>query len=325
MKPNFWPPALLSLAFLFCFPEIINAQKPIAYKTRYEYGQRLEPKNKILVGAGQANHVSFNEFVKASDSVALPSIYMDYFGLDKFTNEQINKHIKIWESYPWPIIPQIGLAMTHDGKPEKHYEQKVANGLLDSQIVVFSNVLSNYKGNIMIRLGYEFNGHWNGYQPDSFKLAYNRVAKVLREKLGDRLALVWCMALDGDRHDYMNFYPGDTFVDWWSVDVFGEKHFTHKALQPFLDSAHGHKRPVLIGESTPRRISVQMGKESVKRWFQPYFSMMANNPGIKGFSYIYWDWSKTRWTDWGNGCFGQNPDTKKFMIQELKKSIFQSR
>jgi hypothetical protein len=106
------------------------------------------------------------------------------------------------------------------------------------------------------------------------------------------------------------------------VDVFGEKHFNHKALQPFLDSAHAHRRPVLIGETSPRRISVQLGKESVQRWFRPFFEMMASNAGIKGFSYIYWDWSKTRWSDWGDGRFGENEETKAFVIQELKKPIF---
>ena len=313
--------------FLFVFSLAIAtkslAQKTIEYLPRYEYGQRLEPKNKIISGAGQAGIQYFNEFIQASDSVVKPEILMDYYGLEKPNFKHLEEAMQKWKSYPWPVIPQIGLAMTHDGNPEKHYEQAIAEGKLDKNIEDFANMLSKYEGNVMVRLGYEFNGHWNGYRPDSFKLAYQRVAKVLREKLGERLALVWCMAIDGDRHDFANFYPGDEYVDWWSVDIFGEKHFTHPALKPFLEEAHKHKKPVLIGECTPRKVSVQLGQESVNRWFRPFFELMASQPGIKGFSYIYWDWSKTRWAEWGDGRFGENPITKKFVVSELKKKVFQ--
>jgi len=312
-------------SFLHLYSNVANAQPELVYKPRAEYFQRLEPNGKILVGAGQASFSAFDDFISASDSVAYPNIYMDYAGLDIFQKEKMKTSINKWMAYPFKIIPQIGLAMTHDGNPEKHFEHLVAKGLLDSNIEVFAKEVSKYPGKVMIRIGYEFNGHWNGYKPDSFKLAYIRVAKVLRRVMNNRVAFVWCMAIDGDRHDYMNFYPGDEFVDWWSVDIFGEKHFTHPALKPFLESAHKHKKPVLIGESTPRKVSVQLGTESVQKWFYPYFKLMAENPGIKGFSYIYWDWNKTRWADWGDGRFGENAETKKFVIGELKKEIFQSK
>jgi hypothetical protein len=292
------------------------------YKQRHEYKQTLEPEGKILTGAGQSNLASYENFVSACDSSIFPDIYMDYFNLDNWKKERLENKIRDWQKFPWPVIPQIGLAMTYDGEPEKHFEKKVAEGLYDSTITAFAEGLQAWKGNLMIRLGYEFNGHWNGYEAEPFKSAYRRVAHILRKKFGDRLALVWCMALDGDNHDFMAFFPGDDVVDWWSVDVFGEKHFSHKALQPFLDSAHAHKRPVLIGECSPRKVPVQLGQESVDRWFSPFFKMMADNPGIKGFSYIYWDWSKTRWADWGNGRFGENPLVKAYVLGELKKEVF---
>jgi hypothetical protein len=247
---------------------------------------------------------------------------MDYDNLDNWKKEKLENKIGRWKQYPWIMIPQIGLAMTYDGNPEKHYEQRVAEGRYDSSIQLYANTLATYPGQIMLRLGYEFNGHWNGYEPENFVKAYRRVASILKEKLGKRLALVWCMALDGDKHDFMSYFPGDDVVDWWSVDVFGEKHFVHPILKPFLDSAHAHRRPVLIGECTPRRVSVQLGKESIERWFRPFFELLAENPGIKGISYIYWDWSKTRWTDWGDGRFGENAEVKKFVLEELKKPIF---
>jgi hypothetical protein len=310
------------LVLLLLLQPVSTVFSQISYKPRKEYNQKLEPKGGIWVGAGQSGKNAFTEFTTASDSVKLPYFYMDYVGLDKFDTVKFRSRIRDWKSFPWKVVPQLGLSMTYDGKPKLHYEDKVAAGLYDNQIDLLAEELAKFSGPVMVRLGYEFNGHWNGYQPESFRKAYRHVAEKLRKKLGQNLSLVWCAALDGENHDFEAFYPGDDVVDWWGIDVFGEKHFKHPALAPFLEKADKHGRPVLIGECSPRRLSVQLGKESVEKWFQPFFQMLADNPGIKGISYIYWDWSKTPWADWGDGRFGKNQETKSFVIGELQNPIF---
>lgn len=297
-------------------------QQSDSYLPRHRYFQNGEPENEILIGAGQANLASFLEFAGATDSLYLPEIYMDYVNLKQISKDKISARVAGWKKVNWEIIPQIGLSMTFDGEPERRFEHEVDAGALDSNIVILGRTLAQFQGKMMIRLGYEFNGHWNGYIAKDFIPAYRRVAQMLRTHLGDKLILVWCMALDGSQHNFMDFFPGDDVVDWWSVDVFGETHFRHPALKPFLDSAHAHKRPVLIGECTPRKIPVQLGQESVDRWFKPFFNMIAQNPGIKGFSYIYWNWAKTPWSDWGDGRFGKNEVVKSYVNNELKNPIF---
>jgi hypothetical protein len=317
---RFFGTGLLGLGLSFLIPWTCLSQ--IVYKSRKEYQQKHEPSGGIWVGAGQAGKNSFAEFTAACDSVKLPYLYMDYVGLDKLDTAKLRTRIRNWQSFPWKVMPQIGLSMTYDGKAELHYEDKVAAGLYDAEIDMLTTELGRFSGPVMIRLGYEFNGHWNGYQPESFRKAYRHVAGKLRKALGSNLSLVWCAALDGDRHDFEDFYPGDDVVDWWGIDVFGANHFQHPALAPFLKQADQHHRPVLIGECSPRRVSVQLGKESVEKWFKPFFQMLAENPGIKGISYIYWDWSKTPWADWGDGRFGTNPETRAFVTQELRNPIF---
>jgi hypothetical protein len=300
---------------------LATARSAIKYLRREEYGMPLEPKGRILTGAGQGSIESFADYSAHVPHSRAPGLYMDYAGLNR--PEHLRKRVATWKTLMPGTIIQLGLSMTQDGDPAKHYEDKVARGQFDGAIDETIDVLKETRRPLLVRIGYEFNGKWNGYQPADYRRAFRRVAERLRKGLGTRIALAWCFSLDDQNIDFMTFYPGDDVVDWWCVDIFGENHFTHRALAPFLQAAHEHRRPVLIGEATPRKVSVQLGNESVRRWFEPFFKLLADNPGIKGFSYIYWDWStKPRWKDWGDGRFGENPATLRYFNTQLGNPIF---
>ncbi|MEI6645306.1 MAG: glycosyl hydrolase [bacterium] len=293
----------------------------LTFLPREEYNMPLEAKGKIITGAGQGSMESFLQYTKQVDPCRYPGLYMDYASLMQL--EKLEKRVKGWNTLKPGTIIQLGLSMTQDGKPELHFEHKVAKGEMDVQLNELVRVLKGTKHPILVRIGYEFNGKWNGYEPEPYRKAFRRVAERLRAGLGKQVAFAWCFSLDDNKNnDFMSYFPGDDVVDWWSVDVFGEDHYTHKELKPFLEAAHQHRRPVLIGESTPRKVSVQLGEDSVRRWFKPYFTLLAENPGIKAFSYIYWDWSKTRWSTWGDGRFGENPAVKAYFNSQLQNPIF---
>jgi hypothetical protein len=287
-------------------------------KPRVHFGAKLEPEG-ILVGAGQANKNSFDEFTKAVGPGLEPVIYMDYLGLKKENlASRFQEKAAAWNASNMLTIPQIGLSMTTDGKPELHYEQDVIAGKHDQAIESLVAELERYNRPVYLRLGYEFNGHWNGYESENFKLAWIKVAKAIRARFLN-VALVWCFAPDGTNKNFMPFYPGDEWVDWWAVDLFSEKHFADSSTKAFMDSALVHRKPVMIGESTPRRVSVDLGQESWNRWFVPYFNFMRQHPHVKGFSYINWNWAGTNWPDWGNGRLQDNELVRKKFIKEISR------
>jgi hypothetical protein len=239
-----------------------------------------------------------------------PLLYMDYVGLE----------LPVWaihawcanlaqqlQQYPGWMIPQIGLSMTVDGQPGRHYEQRVAAGEFDAAITALCVGLKVIDRPAIIRIGYEFNGQWNGYQPQAYIAAWRRIAAAVRRHGLEEVALAWCYAPDGNDKDFSKYYPGDEYVDWWSIDLFATKHFTANDTTAFMQAALAAGFPVLIGESTPRGIGVLAGEDSWRRWFEPYCAFLARWPHIKATSYIAWDWSLyPQWRDWGDARLWKN-------------------
>ncbi len=310
--------------FSFCLPFFLAAEVTLAqqnYTPRHYYKAKFEPRKKVLSGAGQSKP-AFKEYVSAMDNSTRPAIYMLYVSLKNANfNEWYKKQKAILDEYPWMLMPQIGLSMTRDGKPEEHYEDKVAQGLYNENIKQFCLAIKEWGIPCYIRIGYEFNGRWNGYNPATYKEAFIKIAKAFKTYKVENAALLWCFATDGNA-DFTSYYPGDEYVDWWSIDLFSETHFTDPKTLAFLDSAMAHKKPVMIGESTSRKVNVQDGEKSWDRWFKPYFNLIQTNANIKGFCYINWDWSTTSWSDWGDGRIEINPIIKSNFQKEMTSDLY---
>lgn len=229
------------------------------------------------------------------------------------------KEILLEETRPY-LMPQIGLGMTKDGSPEEHYEHQVAKGHHDESLEILAKALKDIGRPSFLRIGYEFNGPWNGYQPVSFIAAWKYVVKFLKSRKVD-FASVWCWAKEGDP-DFMKFYPGDEFVDWWGIDLFSTSHLDPE--DPFYEEAHKHQKPVMIGESTARYVGTLDGQKSWDQWFRPYFETIRNQPGIKAFCYINWKWDRfPQWHDWGDCRLQMNPVVGEQYRREISNPIYQ--
>jgi hypothetical protein len=79
----------------------------------------------------------------------------------------------------------------------------------------------------------------------------------------------------------------------------------------------------MIGESTPMGVGVNDGQQSWDKWFAPYFQLIRDNPGIKAFCYINWDWSKyPQWNDWGDARLQQNPEIADLYKKEMSIPLY---
>ena len=126
----------------------------------------------------------------------------------------------------------------------------------------------------------------------------------------------------------MNYYPGDEYVDWFSDDLFGVRFFTGRnnpkiITKAFCVEAEKHKKPLMIGESSPAKVGVDNGEESWNKWFKLYFEWISKHPIIKAFCYINWDWGKDwKKPDWLNGRIEENEVVLKNFLNELKKDRY---
>jgi hypothetical protein len=197
--------------------------------------------------------------------------------------------------------------------------RSVNSGQMDDQIRKLATRLREVHRPVFLRIGYEFDGPWNAYEPADYLRAFQRIVSIFRGRRieGKRIepvqnvAFVWHSAAwkTYRNHPLSAWYPGDHYVDWIGVSWFGDgtddaKKISERARAAVLAFARLHGKPLMIAESTPRKYYPPTRTESWTRWYAPIFRWIADND-IKGFSYINQNWEAQQM--WGN------PDCKSEM------------
>ena len=252
-------------------------------------GHRLTPiDGSIIHCAGQTNQDfsdgdGFTGYSNYLNGTTRPSMYMIYSALNGMNVEWFNELNSILNGFGPNQYTGVQLGLWFSGMADQ-----VANGEMDGYINAMINGIQLIERPFLIRIGYEFNGEWNNYPPNSYKQAYIRITNMLRSNnfTNEYVATVWDYSTDAQNLNYMEWYPGDEYVDWWGVNIFSGPSGPTSNLVTSLGF------PVLLGESTPRFTGVNNGEISWNSWFQGYFYSLIFNQtnGIRGFCYINWNW-----------------------------------
>lgn len=288
------------------------------FTPRLNFGRRLEPAGDVVLhGAGQSP-AAFHSY-DAAVGTTKPILYMSYVSFRDDLPAYFAALRQELDSFSGsPLVPQIGLYMNGGGLGEHAvgaYDEAVAGGAYDSQIEQFCVGLKTLNRPAFIRIGFEFNGSWNGYRPEPYKRAWRRIVEALRRENLTQVAAVWCYCpLPSSREqpgridrDYEPFYPGDDVVDWWSIDLFEVADFSIDNARWFMEDAARRGFPVMIGEATPRKVGVEGGEAAWRGWFAPFFDFIRSQPVVKAFCYINWDWTQyPQFADWGNARIEAN-------------------
>ena len=91
----------------------------------------------------------------------------------------------------------------------------VASGELDDQIGYLVDALQHtLKRPAYLRIGYEFNGQWNGYSKHTYPKAFARVAKAVRST--KKVATVWDYSADAskERLNWLDWVVDPELMDW---------------------------------------------------------------------------------------------------------------
>lgn len=289
--------------------------------------QKFEPKEgRIIHGAGQ-DLQSFKEYSDAVEGCK-PAIYMTYVRINEI--EKWSKKILSETDEVSPAFLQIGFNLrkkSEDGVYESQCTEIVV-GNYDNEIKSFCETLKKLSIPTFLRIGYEFN-ELNKYTPDIFVNAWKYITNKLREFDVNNVATVWCScpAMSKNIGEIMVFYPGDEYVDWFGIDLFGAKHFKNNAdklTEEFIQEAEFHNKPVMVGECSAARTDFSDGEKAWNDWFAPFFEWLYGHSIVKSFCYINWNWKTQRdkWKDWGDCRIQINENLRKKYIKELNKNIF---
>lgn len=262
-------------------------QTPDRTEKGFESTVNLPENQKILLFIGQDNE-TINDYVS---EVQVPltgfTLYTSIGGdLDGIHNE-INVGAgriyfrSLLKEHPDAAL-SIGVWMGDTIREERSYfskKKKNYHKVLKKLIAMAKEdeLLKNRP--IFLRLAYEFDAPWNGYNSEDVKEAFRIAKKLVRNAGAANIALVWqsatfpSLAYSAEKLEAM--YPGDEYVDWVGISVFHLDSAQQKlwscadaALQEkkpseiyrlHLDFARKHNKPVMIAEASPQGFNLKKG------------------------------------------------------------------
>lgn len=199
----------------------------------------------------------------------------------------------------------------------------VASGARDANIKLLGDFIKRAARPVLLRIGYEFDGSWNGYDPNLYQQAFRRIMDRLRAQGVTNVAAVWqSSGYTTNKSTLLRWYPGDEYVDWVAYSYFKQSN----PSGGMMAIARERGKPVMIAESTPQRnLSLGDPVQHWNAWFAPFFAHVhANADVIKAVAYI-----NTRWFDqpawgagWGDSRVQIRPEIKAAWIAEMQDPIW---
>ena len=195
---------------------------------------------------------------------------------------------------------------------------QINNGQKDNNIRTFANWVKGQNRPVFIRIGYEFEGPWNNYNPTKFQNAWRYIVHIFDEEEVRNAAYVWQSA-GLNNSSISSWYPGDEYVNWVGYSQFDGQNMG----QSIKNFAIQKNKPIMIAEAAPRVVlSSGDGQFHWDNWFEPLFDEIYANDRIKALAYINANWDlQPMWTGqgWGDSRVEANAVVKQNWENEIAK------
>ncbi len=236
------------------------------------------------------------------------------------------------DQYPNSALA-IGLWMVEeaDGQGEDHPNglTEIVNGQHNDELDKFAAFANrNAPRPIYLRIGYEFDGPWNNYDPNKYQAAYQYIVNYLNQKQVANVAYVWQSATWGatPANGIDSYYPGDQYVDYVGLSFFFfDQNFNGNNLDYILNFARTRNKPIMMAEVSAQYYEFdqgtyhpfdnpgspqQLGGQGI--WNQYFRDQLIpfiddNRDVIRSVAYINADWQSQpqwKWPDANNGFWG---------------------
>ncbi|NPA35833.1 MAG: hypothetical protein GXO47_03180 [Chlorobi bacterium] len=238
----------------------------------------IEPVSGIYHSAfpdfGGTEDIVTAEKIEDFEALANKEIVWAYFSNNWYDNIQfpstevntINAEGKI------PFIRMMPRTNFDEGGPDPNYTmQKIIDGEFDAELTQWAIDAANTNIPLLIEFGTEVNGNWfpwNGQYngageteeygapdmpdgPERFRDAYRHIIDICDTNGADNIT--WFFHInaysepDTDWNDIENYYPGDDYIDWLGVSVYGpqERNEDYQEFSEIMNDVY----PVLINLS----------------------------------------------------------------------------
>lgn len=278
----------------------------------------IPPKGKVLLIIGQHKE-AIDTYVKELEHV--PAGFIVYTSVQRaegiyeaFDHGGGVQHLQYAvEKYPNTVI-QVGLYMVD-------VLEAIVRGNYDNNLQKIGTWIKNTNRPVYLRIGYEFDGPHNHYDPKLYIAAYHYIVEIFRKMKIKNVSYVWHSYASHVERPPMDWYPGDEYVDWVAISYF---YPVQKHLDRIIKIAKEHNKPLMIAEATPSGIGTMYADYALERWYEPFFEFIAAN-GIRAVSYINCDWDALpMWTKqgWKDSRVEMNPLIKEHWLKETQKEKY---
>ncbi len=289
---------------------------------RSEAGERhvpfTPPEGKVLLIVGE-DKTSIDDYVHAVGVVPGGTMFYtsiqlaDGLGSVADHGAGLQDGQYLLDQYPQSVM-QMGLWMVGalDG---------VVRGDYDRNIDKIGVWIKKAQRPVFLRIGYEFDLPLNKYEPEVYRQAYRHIVDRLRAAQVRNVAYVWHSFSNLPQHPWADWYPGDDYVDWFAVSVFGKPNIY---MKKFAEMARQHHKGFMIAEAAPSGSGTVYGEGSWKLWFDPFFQFIANEK-VQVVSYIDLHWDVIPWSKgwgWGDSRVQANEIVKKHWMDEVLRDKY---
>ena len=238
-------------------PKSLAAYKAAVSSSTFISTANFNSKKLIEPGTG-IYHSAFPDFGGTEDEVstqrinefetlAAKDIVWAYFSNNWYTNIEfpITAVNTIQEAGKIPFIRMMPRSNFEEGGPDPVYTmQKIIDGEFDPQLKQWAIDAASFGRTLLVEFGTEVNGNWfpwngqyNGADtreygnpnladgPERFRDAYQHIIDICRNN--NATNITWFFHVDAYSqpdvawNDFKNYYPGDDYIDWLGVSIYG--------------------------------------------------------------------------------------------------------
>jgi len=215
------------------------------------------------------------------------------------------------QTYPYSVI-QIGLYMVDA------LDDTIA-GTYDAHLKTLAQWIKKADRPVYLRIGYEFDNPENHYDPQQYKKAFRYVIDFLRKEKVDNVAYVWHSKCADHPEQWMDWYPGDNYVDWFGASMFSTEQIP--IVSKLLKLGRKHGKPFMICESSPWGMYTVRAKID---WFQHIFQFIKDQ-NVEAFCYIDSNWDVMpmyQGQHIGDARLEENDDIKNLWLNEINQDRY---
>jgi beta-mannanase len=123
--------------------------------------------------------------------------------------------------------------------------------------------------------------------PADYIAAWKHIRQVFAQQQVTNVAWVWCPTARGfTTNNAAAYYPGNDEVDWVCADAYpgpGPQRSFADVVQPFLDWAAQHPKPIMIGEFG---VPQSYGEQARAQWLRAAEQTVRSHRQIKALVYF---------------------------------------